>query len=151
MDLALKADAFFVRMESEKAAGSAATSADASRLRVVLEGGRAFEMGGDAETGAGLELGGGASYTNPSSGLSVEAKVRMLLAHADSGTRSGGRARRHGSTGARAAGASRSRSLRRSAPRRAPRTGCGGRGMRARSRRTAESSRRRAVSPPSTA
>ena len=41
MDLALKADAFFVRMESEEAANSAATTADASRLRLVLEGGRA--------------------------------------------------------------------------------------------------------------
>ena len=39
MDLVLKTDAFFVRMESEKAAGSAATTADASRVRLVLEAG----------------------------------------------------------------------------------------------------------------
>ena len=101
MDLALKADAMSVRTESEKAAGSAATEADASRLRLVLEGGRAFEVGGggvlrpslelgarhdggDAETGAGVELGGGISYTDTASGLSIEAKGRMLAAHADS-------------------------------------------------------------------
>ena len=101
MDLALKADAFFVRMESEQAANSAATQADAHRLRLVLEGGRSFDMGGgasfrpslelglrhdggDAETGAGLELGGAMAYADPATGLSLEARARMLLAHADS-------------------------------------------------------------------
>ena len=44
MDLALKADAFFVRMDSEKAANSAEVTADASRVRLVLEGGRAFAL-----------------------------------------------------------------------------------------------------------
>ncbi|MCY4442359.1 MAG: hypothetical protein OXE53_19400, partial [Deltaproteobacteria bacterium] len=75
MDLALKADAMFVRTESEKAPGSAATQADTSRLRLVLEGGRPFAVsetatlrpslefgvrhdGGVAETGAGVEIGG---------------------------------------------------------------------------------------------
>ena len=99
-DLALKADAFFVRTESEKAANSAATTADASRLRLVLEGGRRFAMGdgasfrpslelgvrhdgGDAETGTGVEVGGGVSYADAASGLSIEAKARMLVAHAD--------------------------------------------------------------------
>jgi len=90
-----------VTTESERAAGSAATTADASRLRLVLEGGRSFAVsetatlrpslelgvrhdGGDAETGAGIELGGGVSYTDAASGLSIEAKARMLVAHADS-------------------------------------------------------------------
>ncbi len=102
MDLALKADAFFVRMESEKAANSAETTADASRVRLVLEGGRAFAVGGgatfrpslelgvrhdggDAETGMGLELGGGVAFTDADSGLSIEARARMLAAHADAG------------------------------------------------------------------
>ncbi len=101
MDLSLRADAFFLRMESEKAPDSAGTEADASRVRLVLEGGRAFEMsetatlrpslelgvrhdGGDAETGTGFELGGGVSYRDTASGLSVEARARMLVAHADS-------------------------------------------------------------------
>ena len=82
-------------------AGSAATSADASRLRLVLVGGRSFDVGGgatlrpalelglrhdggDAETGASVELGGGVTYADPSSGLSLEATARMLVAHADS-------------------------------------------------------------------
>ena len=102
MDLALKADAFFVRMDSEKAANSAEVTADASQVRLVLEGGRAFAVsdtatfrpalelgvrhdGGDAETGAGLEVGGGVAFTDAASGLSLEAKARLLAAHADSG------------------------------------------------------------------
>ena len=101
MDLVLKADAFFVTTESERAANSAATAADASRVRLVLEGGRSFALsdtatlrpalelgvrhdGGDAETGTGVELGGGVAWIDPSTGLSVEAKARMLVAHADS-------------------------------------------------------------------
>ena len=101
MDLALKADAFFVRMASEEAPNSAATTADASRVRLVLEGARAYALseratvrpslelglrhdGGDAETGAGLELGGGVTFTDAASGFSLEASARMLAAHADS-------------------------------------------------------------------
>ena len=107
MDLALKADAFFVRTESKQAANSAETTADASRLRLVLEGGRRFDLGGgatlrpslelgvrhdggDAETGAGVEIGGGVSYADAASGLSVEARARMLAAHADSDYREWG-------------------------------------------------------------
>ena len=101
MDLALKADALFVRTEWDRVSGETDTAADASRVRLVLEGGRAFDMGGgatlrpalelgvrhdggDAETGAGLEVGGGVTYADTSSGLSLEARVRSLVAHADS-------------------------------------------------------------------
>ena len=101
MDLTLKTDAFVVRMDSEKAANSAEVTADASQVRLVLEGGRAFAVsetatlrpslelglrhdGGDAETGAGLEVGGGVAFTNTATGLSLEAKARVLAAHADS-------------------------------------------------------------------
>ena len=56
-DLALKTDAFFVRMESEKAPNSAATTADASRVRLVLEGGRAFSLSETATLRPSLELG----------------------------------------------------------------------------------------------
>ena len=100
-DLAVKADAFFVRTEWDRVSEETDTAADASRVRLILEGGRAFDMGGgaalrpslelglrhdggDAETGTGVELGAGVSYQDPSSGLSVEAKARMLVAHADS-------------------------------------------------------------------
>ena len=101
MDLALKTDAFFVRVESEAAVNSVETQADASRVRLVLEGGRTFAVGGgatirpllelgvrydggDAETGAGVEVGGGVAYADAASGLSVDARARMLAAHADS-------------------------------------------------------------------
>ena len=102
IDLALKADAFMVRMESEKAANTVATTTGASRLRLTLEGSRAFEVGegavlepglefglrhdgGDAETGTGVEFGGRIRYADTASGLSVEARVRTLIAHAASG------------------------------------------------------------------
>ncbi|MCY4641250.1 MAG: autotransporter outer membrane beta-barrel domain-containing protein, partial [Gammaproteobacteria bacterium] len=101
MDLALKADAFIVRMESDKAANTVRTKADASRVRLMLEAGHAWALhgdatlrpslevgvrhdGGDAETGTGVELGAGMTYADPASGLSIEASARMLVSHADS-------------------------------------------------------------------
>ncbi len=101
IDLALKADAFYVETESKAVSNEGSTTGVASRVRLALEGGRAFDMGdgatlrpslelglrhdgGDAETGTGVEIGGGVSYADPASGLSVEAKARMLVAHADS-------------------------------------------------------------------
>ncbi len=101
MDLALKADAFLVQTESEAVSGEGNTKADASRVRLILEGSRAFKTangvltpglelglrrdGGDAEKGTGVELGGRISYANPETGLSLEANVRALVAHEDSG------------------------------------------------------------------
>ncbi len=100
-DLALRGDAFFVETESDAVAGEGATSAAASRVRLVLEGSRAFVVGdgvitpglelglrhdgGDAETGTGVELGGRVSWTGADSGLSMEASLRALVAHEDSG------------------------------------------------------------------
>ena len=100
MDLVLKADAFLVQTESEAVSGEGGTKADASRVRLILEGSRAFKTdngvltpglelglrhdGGDAETGTGIELGGRISYVNPDTGLSLEANVRALMAHEDS-------------------------------------------------------------------
>ena len=102
MDLALKTDAFFVQTESEAVSNEGATTADASRVRLILEGTRAFDLGdgavltpglelglrhdgGDAETGAGVELGGRVSFAAAGSGLSLEASVRTLVAHEVSG------------------------------------------------------------------
>ena len=107
IDLALKADGFYVETESEAVSNEGSTTGVASRVRLALEGGRAFDMGngatlrpslelglrhdgGDAETGTGVEIGGGVSYADPASGLSVEAKARMLVAHADSDYREWG-------------------------------------------------------------
>ncbi len=101
MDLALKADALYVRTDSDKAANSVATEAKTNRVRLLLEGGRTYELdegrtlrpvlelglrhdGGDAETGTGVEIGAGVSYANPATGLSLEAKARVLASHADS-------------------------------------------------------------------
>ena len=102
IDLALRGDAFLVQMESEAAANTVETKADASRLRLVLEAGRSFALGegavlapglevglrhdgGDAETGTGVEVGGRIRYTDAGSGLTVEANARTLIAHEDSG------------------------------------------------------------------
>ena len=98
MDLARKGDAFFVRTESDKAANSVKTEDDASRLRLVFEGGRLFGVGGgaaarpalelgvrhdrgDAETRTGVEVGCGVSRADRATGLSLDAKTRMLVAH----------------------------------------------------------------------
>jgi len=102
MDLALKADAFLVETESEPISNEGKTTAQASRVRLALEGSRAFETdgggaftpalelglrhdGGDAETGTGVELGGRVSWADSGSGLSIDASVRALVAHEDSG------------------------------------------------------------------
>ena len=102
IDLALRGDAFLVQMDWEKVSNETDTGADASRLRLLLEAGRPFLLGpgavltpalelglrhdgGDAETGAGVELGGRIRYTDTSSGLTVEANARTLVAHEDSG------------------------------------------------------------------
>ena len=105
--LAWKSDALWVRTESAVARSSTggnleAARGDVSRVRVALEGSRAFAAGpgatftptleiglrhdgGEAETGAGVEAGFGLQYSNPAQGLTVEGRVRGLLAHADSG------------------------------------------------------------------
>ena len=107
IDLGLKADAFWVETEAEAVSNEGGTTAVASRVRLALEGSRAFETGGggvltpglelglrhdggDAETGTGVELGGRVTYTDPETGLSVEARVRTLIAHEDSDYREWG-------------------------------------------------------------
>ena len=92
MDLALKADAFYVETESEAVSNEGSTTGVASRARLALEGSRSFDMGDggvvtpglelglrhdgvDAETGTGVELGGRIAYENAATGLSVEARV----------------------------------------------------------------------------
>ena len=46
--------------------------------------------GGDAETGSGLDLGGGLLLVDPSTGLSADVRVRMLLVHEAAGFRDRG-------------------------------------------------------------
>ena len=96
----VKSDAMWVGTQSERTADMVATQGDVTRLRVIVEGKRAFDMGGgatftpsaevglrhdagDAETGTGLEMGAGLSYA--AGPLTVEGQVRMLVAHEESG------------------------------------------------------------------
>ena len=105
--LALKADAFWVRTESDRVAGSAfgnlaGARGESSRVRAVLDGSRTFsfasgaaltpsvELGvrhdaGDAETGTGLEVGAGLGWADPSRGLDMALKVHGLAVHAAEG------------------------------------------------------------------
>ena len=107
LSLSVKSDALFVRTTSDAVHGDAASGgnleaaeANVSRLRLVLEGSRAFALegdgtltpafevgvrhdGGDAETGAGIELGARLRYTRP--GVTVEGAVRGLVAHEEAG------------------------------------------------------------------
>ena len=105
LELSVKSDAMAVRTASEKTLGLAAATGDVIRLRIGLEGtwhglslGEAdslaprFEIGvrhdgGDAETGFGLELGGGVAWSDPTRGLAAEVSGRGLLAHESRGFR----------------------------------------------------------------
>ena len=104
-ELAIRSDAFWVRMSSDavrsETGGIPADSrADASRLRLSLEGARAFALGarrtltpaievgvrhdgGDAETGTGIEAGAAIRYAGD--GVAIEGAVRTLVAHEESG------------------------------------------------------------------
>ena len=126
LDLALKADAFLMQIDAKPAPDTAATQAEANRLRFLLEGARTFALGdggrtltpsielglrydgGDAETGMGVEAGGALRFADPGSGLSIETRARMLLAHKASGRGSGMRRSLSGSTQAEQAAACRS-------------------------------------------
>ena len=111
-ELGVRTDAVAQRMRSDSATGSGggnleAADAQTSRVRLVLEGSRSFEVGdggvltptleaglrqdgGDAETGTGVEVGGGLAWARPALGLTVEAKARTLIAHEDTDYREWG-------------------------------------------------------------
>ena len=95
-----RADALWTRTASEAAAGLAAGSGTTSRLRLGLEATwtRALASGatlsprleaglrhdgGDAETGFGLETGGGVRFEDSARGLSVALDGRALMLHED--------------------------------------------------------------------
>ena len=101
-ELALKADAFVVELESEDVPGLPAVSAQARRARLLLEAshrwqphpderlGTSLELGaradgGDADEGAGAELGVGLEYSNTRLGLRAQWRAQGLLAHSASG------------------------------------------------------------------
>ena len=99
-EFAIKADAFFVTMESGEHEHLPAAAADTSRMRLALESSRSFEFeggsmitgtlelgalsdAGDAETGTGAEVGAGLAYRHPG-GIDVQAHGHMLLTHQES-------------------------------------------------------------------
>ena len=109
--LAVETDATVVRTASGAVRAPegnlAAARATVTLLRLGLEGSWAHVLdgggtltpllevgvrhdGGDAETGAGVELGGGFSWTDPSLGLTAEVSGRTLVAHAEDGYREWG-------------------------------------------------------------
>ena len=112
-ELAFKADALWVGTAIDGADGPAgrlaATEAAVTRFRTGLEGSRDYRLagrlslrpsvevglrhdGGDAETGAGMDVGGGLVVSDSSTGLSVDVRVRMLVVHQADGFRERGMA-----------------------------------------------------------
>ena len=100
--LAFKADAMWVGAASDLLDGAAgrlnASEAGVTRVRTALEGSRGFTIGGrlslrpsvevglrrdggDAETGAGMDVGGGLVFTDTVTGLSLDVRVRTLVVH----------------------------------------------------------------------
>ena len=97
-ELALRSDALVTRTDSEAVRGLVAARGATSRVRLMLEGSGSMPLAtggvlkpsleaglrydaGDAETGAGLEVGGGLGYA--AGRLSVDINARALVAHED--------------------------------------------------------------------
>ena len=96
--LAITSDALWARTSSDKTHELASSDSDVTRLRLGLEGSYRIatkggghvtpklelglrQDGGDAETGFGVELGGGLTWVDPSLGLSLELSGRTLITH----------------------------------------------------------------------
>ena len=96
--LTTTADALFLKTTSEAVVGLASSEGNISRLRLGLEATRPFtlsngaslspslEVGlrqdsGDAETGFGMDLGAGLSWSAPQQGITATVKGRTLLSH----------------------------------------------------------------------
>lgn len=113
-EVAVKTDALGVRTSSDTvrdggdgAGNLAAATADVTRRRLGLEGTwKGLELGagmltprlevgmrhdrGDAETGFGLDFGGGLAWSDPGTGLRAQASGRGLLSHESDGFRERG-------------------------------------------------------------
>ena len=100
--LALTSDALWTRTSSDEVSGPGgrmmASQSDVTRLRLGLEGRWTVDLdgggsltprleiglrsdGGDAETGLGIEAGGGVAWSDPAMGISLDVSGRTLLAH----------------------------------------------------------------------
>ena len=112
LTLTAKTDALIVQTASDAARGPdggnlAAARASITRLRLGLEGSQSIALedgasltpsaeigvrhdGGDAETGFGVDFGGGIAWSDPGSGLSAELRGHALLTHEADGFRKRG-------------------------------------------------------------
>ena len=100
--LAFKSDALWVGTSVDGADGAAGKLARAeatvTRVRTAIEASQHFTLGGrmaltpsvevglrqdggDAETGTGMDVAGGVAFTDPTTGLSIAVRGRMLVAH----------------------------------------------------------------------
>ena len=100
--LAFKADALWVGAATELVDGAAgrlnASQAGVTRVRTALEGSRGFSVGGrvsltpsvevglrqdggDADTGTGMDVGGGLVFADSVTGLSLDVRMRTLVVH----------------------------------------------------------------------
>ena len=109
--LAAKTDAMIVQTSSDAVRGGignlAAAEAEVTRLRFGLEGSQPFRLaegatlapsaeigvrldGGDAETGFGVDIGGGLAWSDTARGITAEFRGRGLLTHEADGLRERG-------------------------------------------------------------
>ncbi len=96
--LVITSDALWSRTESDRTSELAASDSDVTRLRLGLEGSWRIATeggghvtpkvelglrrdGGDAESGSGVEVGGGIAWVDPSLGLSLDLSGRTLITH----------------------------------------------------------------------
>ena len=99
-ELALISDALRAGTGSDRIDGLVATDSSVSRLRLGIEASRLFSLpgggsftpsfelgarhdGGSAETGFGVEVGGGIAWTDPRFGLKLDLLGRTLISHED--------------------------------------------------------------------
>ena len=99
IDWSLATNGFFVQFDADEREGLLpAVQAQAWQVRLLLEGSAGAEFeggagltgnvelaarmdGGDAETGLGMELGGGVAYGHPDLGIDFKTSGRLLLSH----------------------------------------------------------------------
>ena len=97
VDMAVRTDALWARTTSDRTDELQPAKADVTRVRLMLNAGRAFPAGagtltptleaglrhdaGNAEEGIGLEIGASLAYRGP--GITLEGKARTLVAHDD--------------------------------------------------------------------
>ena len=96
--LKLKGEGLFAHAQVKESNTIASLEVDVNQLRGTLEGSHAHRLasggrlvppvevggrldGGDGETGAGFEVGGGLSFADPGTGLTVEGRGRALVVH----------------------------------------------------------------------